>query len=209
MKKKPRRSQRKEATLEPYDRVLIVTEGVKTEPNYFDGLVSYYQISTANVEISPSSVGSDPQSIVTTAIEYRDQEKLLGDEYDRVYCVFDRDSHTNFDIASKRARQEGIFLARSWPCFEYWLLLHFEYVRSPFQRTQQRSACEICIASLRVHLKDYRKSTANLFRLLETNLEKAIKSATRAFSDARTTSEENPSTEVHSLVKYLRNLKTR
>ena len=189
MTKKPRELKRKTAIRDPYDRVLIVTEGEKTEPNYFDDLVSFYEISTANVEISTSASGSDPESIVNTAIQFRNQEERLGEQYDRVFCVFDRNSHANFDNASRRARSEGINLARSWPCFEYWLLLHYEYVRSPFQRTQRFSACENCIANLRIHLKDYQKATANIFRDLEANLDTALVHAKQAFSDAKATGE--------------------
>ena len=208
MARKPRGLQRKRAIREPYDRVLIVTEGEKTEPSYFDGLVSYYEINTANVKVLPSSTGSDPESIVRTAIRFRDEESLLGEQYDRVYCVFDKDSHVNFEDASRHAQRENIILARSWPCFEFWLLLHYEFVRSPFQQTQRRSACDNCIASLRIHLKDYQKATANIFRDLQANLAVALSHAKRAYSDAQDTSERNPSTEVHILVEYLQNLKS-
>ena len=132
-------SPRRPAFREPYDRVLIVTEGEKTEPLYFRELVFRYRINTANVRIVPSALGSDPVSVVTAALKMRDAEERQGEQYDRVYCVFDRDSHENFDAATETASRESIQVARSWPCFEYWLLLHYEYVRHPFARTQRRS----------------------------------------------------------------------
>lgn len=36
----------------PYDRVLIVCEGEKTEPNYFNELKDYYKLNSANVEVT-------------------------------------------------------------------------------------------------------------------------------------------------------------
>ena len=36
---------------EPYSRVLIVTEGQKTEAAYFTGVAKHYRLSTANVVI--------------------------------------------------------------------------------------------------------------------------------------------------------------
>ena len=66
----------------PYDRVLIVCEGEKTEPHYFGGLRLHYRLSSANIEITRAH-GTDPMSIVSFA------EARLGN-YDRAYCVFDR-----------------------------------------------------------------------------------------------------------------------
>jgi hypothetical protein len=62
---------------EPYDRVLIVCEGKKTEPYYFGGLRLHYRLSSANIEITPAN-GTDPMSIVSFA------EARL-DEYDRAF----------------------------------------------------------------------------------------------------------------------------
>lgn len=194
---------------EPYDRVLIVTEGQKTEPQYFAELVTHYRINTANVRITPSTRGSDPLSVVNTAVEFRNDEERLGERYDRVYCVFDRDSHANFCRASERARREDILVARSWPCFEYWLLLHYELVRSPFGRTQTKSPCEVCIDMLRLHLSGYRKADQGVFSRLAGRLEQAKAAAKQALADAESTEAPNPSTEVHTLVEYLQRLKAR
>lgn len=209
MARSRRTTRRTKPEREPYDRVLIVTEGEKTEPLYFRGLIAAHRINTANVEVSPSTLGSDPFSIVETAVRIRDEESSLGEQYDRVYCVFDKDSHTNFDDASKRARSEDIRLARSWPCFEYWILLHFTYMRSPFQRTHNRSPCDNCISTLRQHIPDYLKTTIGIFDRLTPNLESAIEHAKQALNDAHSTGSNDPSTEVHLLVEYLQNVKSK
>lgn len=44
---------------EPYDRVLIVCEGEKTEPQYFNGLRLAERLSSANIRVTPAD-GSDP-----------------------------------------------------------------------------------------------------------------------------------------------------
>ena len=36
-------------------RILIVCEGAKTEPNYFEGARSYFKLNTANVVVSGES----------------------------------------------------------------------------------------------------------------------------------------------------------
>ena len=202
-----RAPRRKEATREPYDRVLIVTEGTKTEPAYSRELVACYRLNTANVEVVPSDGGSDPGTVLETATELRDGEERLGNPYDRVYCVFDRDEHANFDSASVQAGARKIRLARSWPCFEYWLLLHFEYTRAPFTAVGGRSSCDSCVGELRRHLPDYGKAMPGVFERLAAQLDMAKSHARRALSDAASDDEPNPSTEIHELVEYLQALK--
>ena len=192
---------------EPYDRVLIVTEGEKTEPLYFRELIKAYRINTANVHVTSSTSGSDPISVVQAATRIRDAETHHGEQFDKVYCVFDRNSHRNFDAASELAGREDIRLARSWPCFEYWLLLHYEFVRAPFARTQANSPCDKCISMLRKHVGTYRKASPGMFERLSGRLEGAKSSARRALADAEATLEPNPSTELHILVEYLQRLK--
>lgn len=209
MARRPGRVQRrKEATREPYDRVLIVTEGTKTEPSYFRALVAHYRLNTANVAVVPSERGSDPGTVVETAVSVQNAERAQGDSYDRVYCVFDRDGHANFDAASERAMgEDGFRLARSWPCFEYWLLLHFKFTRAPFTAVGGRSSCDSCIGELRRHLPDYGKTMPGVFERLEVQLETAKSHARRALGDAASDDEPNPSTEIHELVQYLQALK--
>jgi hypothetical protein len=52
---------------------------------------------------------------------------------DEVWCVVDVDE---FDIseALTAAAKKGVNLAISNPCFEYWLLLHFELCTAPLAR---------------------------------------------------------------------------
>jgi hypothetical protein len=83
---------------QPYDVVLIVCEGQKTEPAYFKGVGATYGLSSANVKVVPSDYGNDPVSVV----EYAQEEYRKARDYDRVYCVFDRDGHANFDQAINR-----------------------------------------------------------------------------------------------------------
>lgn len=191
---------------EPYDRVLIVCEGGKTEPTYFRDLRDHYQINTANIEVIPGE-GNDPVSIVRTAKQVQKTEAKLGEKYDRVYCVFDRDEHTNYGEACHQVEAAGFFCVFSNPCFEYWLLLHFSYTRAPYARDGHRTAAQNCERELREHLPRYQKNFQGLFQSLLPGLPEAKVRATRILVDARRTGNENPSTRVHELVDYLQNLK--
>lgn len=185
-------------------RVLIVCEGERTEPAYFRGLVDCCRAGTAGVEVE--GFGWDPHKVVRHAKTRQNREKRRGERYDEVYCVFDRDEHPNFNDASRDAETNGLRLARSWPCFEFWFLLHFEYSRRPYGSGSGRSPCENRIEDLRQHLGEYAKAAGGMFERLEDRRETSMSNARRAMDDARKTGEDNPSTEVHELVEYLRNL---
>ncbi len=205
-RKAPRgKLERRKPRRESYDRVLIACVGERTEPQYFLDLADFYSLNTANVVVSPSHL--DPRGLVNRARELKQREKKNGEDYDRVYCVFDHDDQAHFESASQAASKAGFHLARSWPCFEFWFLLHFEYTRQPFERSGGRSKCDNCISALRRHLPDYTKQGRGKFRALQDRLEEAMNHAEQAWADAQNTEEHNPSTEVHELVRYLRGIK--
>ena len=108
-RRKPRSARtyrRKEEVRESYDVVLIVCEGKKTEPEYFEGLKRAYRLSGANIKVVPGD-GNDPVSIVKHALtEYR------KGGYDRAFCVFDRDGPFGFAPAPF-AIMQGILTAIS------------------------------------------------------------------------------------------------
>lgn len=199
------RLRRRGPTREPYDRVLIVCEDAKVEPAYFRALIDHYRLSTANVRVIGS--GSDPSHLVKRAKQLRSEGRQSGDRYDAVYCVFDRDEHAHFAAASHDARAAKLMLARSWPCFEFWLLLHFTYHRRAYARSGSRTAAEMCKRELRRHLPDDAYDLRRMFEALEDRLSTAKLNAARARNDAESIGRDNPSTEVHSLVAYLQSLK--
>ena len=189
---------------EPYDRVLIVCEGKKTEPSYFGDLLARYRLSMANIEIVGS--GADPGTVVKEAKKRRSKEIRNGERYDRVFCVFDRDEHATFDAACEEARAGGITPIRSWPCFEFWLVLHFGYSRQPYARSGGRSAAQNCVEDVRQHLPGYSKGRRGVFGTLEDSLEQAKANAALALTDVEATGTFNPATEIHLLVEYLQSL---
>ena len=143
---------RREHKRAPYDKVLIVTEGKKTEPEYFNDLKKYYRIHSANIKIDGSG-DSSPESVVKYGKELYEDERSTGDAFDRVYFVFDKDTHLTYPQALdeiKRYRRNNTFFAiNSVPCFEYWLLLHFIYTTDPFSATGKLSAADQVIRKLK------------------------------------------------------------
>lgn len=138
----------------------------------------------------------------------RANESRRGDPYDVVYCVYDRDEHAHFNTASHEARAVNIRVARSWPCFEFWLILHFTYHRKPYAQSHNRTASENCLKELQRYLPSYDKGALGVFGAVEGCLEKAKLNAVRVMTDVSATGSLNPSTEVHLLVSYLQRVKT-
>lgn len=207
-RRKPRSAatyRRKGPVREPYDLVLIVCEGEKTEPEYFTGLKQAYRLSSANIRISPAE-GSDPVSIVKYALE-------SGHEFDRVFCVFDRDGHQNYQQALDRVansplgRKGKLIAITSIPCFEIWVLLHFGYTTASFVVSGGRSACDNVIRAIREHMPEYEKALAGLYERLQPRADHAVTNGNRLARHNRDTRSENPATRVHELVAYLRALK--
>ena len=108
---------RKRAVLAPAARVVIVTEGALTEPQYLRSFSFIHTQNSIKLAIRPAK--GDPRRVVEWAVE--EKESLRGDSLaaqDTVWAVFDRDIHPRFDEAVDMARGNGILLAVSNPCFE-------------------------------------------------------------------------------------------
>jgi RloB-like protein len=50
----------------------------------------------------------------------------------QVWCLFERDQHERIPTAFARAREAGVRIAYSHPCFELWRLLHYQNYTSTF-----------------------------------------------------------------------------
>lgn len=114
-----RRPQRRERS-----RILVVTEGKQTEPQYVELLQQFMQ--DAGAIIKSHGVGKDPRDVVEKCIELRDREAEAGKPYDSCYCLVDVDEHGTLDAAMRMAREEGIHLLISNLKFEVWLIWHLK-----------------------------------------------------------------------------------
>lgn len=104
---------------------MIFCEGEKSEPDYINGLKRLPGVrrnTAISIEIDPDQ--GAPLTLVEWAID-----RIDDDEVDECWCVFDVEwpqNHPNLGRALQCARDHGIKLAVSNPCFELWLILHFE-----------------------------------------------------------------------------------
>lgn len=115
-------------------RLLIVTEGEETEPQYFEGLARFARATGVDVYAAKViGLGCDPLTLVRQAVRRR--ADAGEDAYHEVWCVCDVDEHDKLPSAIVEARREKINLAITNPCFELWLLWHYrDYGRSANKR---------------------------------------------------------------------------
>jgi hypothetical protein len=201
---------RKVANREPYDKVLIVCEGKKTEPFYIEALRDYFQLATANIYIDPNS-DSSPTSVVAYAKKLVAEHK--HDPFDRVFCVIDRDRHTDFQraldqIAGFKSKPTTMEAIVSTPCFEYWILLHFIYTTKIFGASGDSPCQELIRDELRTYIPEYQKADPTILTsLLRGQLGTAIANSKRAHEEASRNGTDNPLSTMHVLVEYLKNLR--
>jgi hypothetical protein len=195
-------------------RFLIVCEGMKTEPYYFEEICKAHQLLTLRVRIAPGEEGSSPDRVLDYAEKLFEEDAQLGpDRFDQVFCVIDRDQHEHYKatirrIAALKAEGKPFTAIPSVPCFEYWLLLHFAYSRQPFHAAGNKSVCDAVIHDLRKQpgFGKYANAQKNTYAILKDRTETAIQHAQRAETDAEKTGEDNPTTSVHYLVRELKQL---
>lgn len=116
VRRRPQRRERK--------RILVVTEGLRTEPQYLDRLQQCMR--DANAVVKHRGVGKDPRDVVKKCIELRDAASQAGKAYDSCYCLVDVDEHGTLDMAIQMAQREGIHLLISNLKFEVWLIWHLK-----------------------------------------------------------------------------------
>jgi hypothetical protein len=157
---------RKENTREKLVRFLIVCEGTKTEPHYFEALIKNF-ISTVR-EVTIEGEGKATVALVNeTQIIKQELERKNATAFDRVWVVFDKDDFNDFNEAIKRARQLGFHSAWTNEAFELWYLLHFEYLDTAIGRAAYIDKLE---EAFRKRIGDssfqYKKGNPDIYNML-------------------------------------------
>ena len=182
----------------PRSITLIVCEG-ETEQEYFEAARIRYGLTTAEVFLPSNNEGAAPISVVACA------EKKCAEQggYDHVFCVFDRDGHESFERARERVKTLSssahkplpIKAIISIPCFEFWVLLHFEKTDAPFHR------CDDVVQRVRTHKPGYEKADAAVARQLMQQVDTAIGHAEWVEQRAANNNY-NPYTNVHHVLRH-------
>lgn len=190
-------------------RLLIVTEGSKTEPLYFtafrDRINQSYGREYITVEIY--GLGDNTVSLFNRAKKLADRD---AEGFTHVWVVYDKDSFPagDFNVVPeicKSASTRDTEYRAAWTneAFELWYLLHFGYIDSALSRDAYEP-------KLTAKLKDeglgrYQKNRNDMFDILEDRIDNAISNAERLEKKNAGLSPANcnPGTTIHQLVKDL------
>jgi RloB-like protein len=183
-------------------RFLLYCEGEGTEPDYFIGFARFLRTSLIEVEIAEDRT-TDPKRLVELAKAKRfdsdrEAERARDDSlrYDEVWCVFDRDDHAHFNDAINQAMANNLNVAVSNPCFELWILVHF-------QDQYAFIAGHKALSAVKKHLPAYNKRIN--FLEFQGKVHLAIERAEKMQSIAEKNGKwtDNPTSSVWKLTKQL------
>jgi len=185
----------------PKKAELIVCEGSSTEPAYFTALKKELRLHAVKVDVVGGE-NSEPINIVESAIAKKNQGAARGMPYSKVWCIVDVEippHRTLGEACTKAANVKDLELILTNPSIEYWFLLHFEKVKTPFNSDQDLHN------TLKQFHPSYKKGRIGfdiLFPLTETAIKnsKEVIKENQCNDDLRNF---NPSTHVHKVVEHL------
>lgn len=140
--KKPKRGSKYAKKIDPV-RFHVAYEGIDAEKEYFEELSKAIGKRFRNliqfIPVDKSSTDSAPQKVVSDLVAHLDHNSInlnAKSHIDRGFVVIDTDHH--FTGAHNRGTQESLRLCRQKgvqiiitnPCFELWLMCHYEDIGS-------------------------------------------------------------------------------
>ncbi|WP_421826147.1 RloB family protein [Larkinella sp.] len=202
---------RKQDTKAKRKYYLIVCEGTKTEPNYFEGLKKNLPLGVVDtIDLEIEGTGHNTLTVIEDAQRARVRLERFGRTFDEVWAVFDRDSFPdqNFNNAIFKGQAVGIQCAWTNEAFELWYLLHFQFFQHGMSRDHYKTLLERELSAKMGSAYFYQKNSAELFLLLQQHgdLKQAIARAKRLeaeFADRTDYANHNPCTKVHELIEKL------
>ena len=191
------------ATLEERKYFLLVCEGERTEPLYFD----YFKriLPKHLLEVQIIGAGDNTINVVKRAITERDKRAAdhINPPYDETWAIFDKDDFPDdhFNDAIQLANNNRIKNGASNQAFELWYVLHFQLLQTALNRKGY-----FAILTKILGFK-YEKNDPEVMKAMfaKGNIQKAIKWAgmLEQMHTGKTPSASWPSTNVYKLATRL------
>ena len=187
---------------------LIVCEGKKTGPNYFNGLKKKINEKYGNkVDVLIPNIDIKGTGMNTTSLVKYTQKTVnhANKVYGQVWVVFDKDDYNDeqFDLAIDNCNYN---VAWSNPNFELWLLAHFKKVSRYVSKDDVIQ--ELSKEFQKKGLGDYTKNDTDIFDKVtsEGKLHTAIKNCEymEEVNKDGQASQRNPMTRVYKIVDGLK-----
>lgn len=168
--------------IEIHKNILIVGEGVNTEPSYFE------QFREPGVRVVSIGLGESTRKLVQDVEERRKiEEKKLRKKFDETWVVFDKDSFKDFKQAISEAKDKGYQVAYSNQSIEYWFILHFKdhqggcMERTEYANELNSELSKICSDKPLEYNKDSKKISKELFDVMYKKLQDAYDRAEKIY----------------------------
>jgi len=153
-------------------RILIICEGKRTEPLYFNGIKRDIRSSGLNIKVMDRPKNSGLE-LVKHAVRLKDSAAEENNKYDSVWIVLDKDTYSKLAETFSEAGKNNINIAFSSVSFEIWYLLHYEFTTKPWRNYSELEK------ELKKHISDYDKSKSDIYLILQDRTSAAVANAVR------------------------------
>lgn len=187
---------------------LIVTEGTKTEPEYFNAIKELInQNYRDRIQLEICGRGENTVTLFESAKRIAENDP---NGYKHVWVVYDKDDfpaeHFNLTVelcSTHSSRDRTYHAIWSNQCIELWFLLHFDYLQSDISRTEYFP--KLSQKLKRLGKGDYKKNRADMFSILRPYVDTAIKNAKKLYDEksACTPTDAAPCTTAFQLLEVL------
>lgn len=194
--------------IEMKPRIYILCNGELAEPQYFQDFKDHLRAHNIIIRRKKEFLKKAPWAFIEAAVNFKDEEESKGmffqEDGDQMWCVFDvdnswGDNEKKFRDALKLAHENGLKMAWSNECFEFWFLCHFAFYNSAVPRMDYHKKLAKHFNDARMEV--YEKNMTGAFGPLLPYQETAIKHAKKLYKKGAV--QNNPSTAIHMLVEEL------
>ncbi|ANU54574.1 RloB domain-containing protein [Acutalibacter muris] len=188
---------------------LIVTEGTKTEPLYFQAIRDIInQKYRDRIQLDVSGEGDNTLSLFERA---KQRVAKSANGYSHVWVVYDTDDfpadHINrtAELCNSETTEETVYHAIwSNQCIELWYLLHFCFLQSDINRTAYEQKLTQQLKP--IGAGSYAKNRKDMFEILRPYMDSAIANARLLdrVNMGKPPATAAPGTKVHELICVLK-----
>ena len=190
---------------------LIITEGKRTEPEYFRGLQRAINSQYGKREKIRLEIHGEGVNTIQLVQEARKIIRNSATIYSHVWIVYDTDDFPAANVNqpvddSRRFSNDDTTYHAIWSnqCIELWFLLHFSYIDSDLCRDVYGSKLTAALTAIGVQ-SGYHKGRPDMFEILRPYIDCAIRNAKKLddVNKGKQPSNAAPGTKVYEVIDYL------
>lgn len=188
---------------------LIVTEGRRTEPKYFEAIKKIINGNyKERIQIQVSGEGDNTVNLFEIAKNYAEKNP---NGYKHIWVVYDTDDFPkeNIDavpvLCKENSNSDRQYHAIwSNQCVELWYLLHFSFMQSDLHRKEYFPKLDECLQ--KIDAGKYEKNREDMYYVLKPYMDDAIRNAKalKELNKDKLPSESSPGTMIFEFVEKIK-----